>query len=53
MELCKEDLVSYIRQKLLNNEKTLEWITQLLLAVEYIHKQNIIHRDLKSKFGLI
>lgn len=35
------DEVNYVVQKLL------KWFTQLLLAVEYLHSNYVLHRDLK------
>eukprot|EP01116_Phalansterium_solitarium_P011234 TRINITY_DN26858_c0_g1_i1.p1 TRINITY_DN26858_c0_g1~~TRINITY_DN26858_c0_g1_i1.p1 ORF type:complete len:741 (+),score=240.16 TRINITY_DN26858_c0_g1_i1:353-2575(+) len=31
-----------------SEEQIMKWFTQLLLAMEYLHKQNLLHQDLKS-----
>lgn len=35
--------------KELDKSTLLNWFVQLLLAVQYIHKRNVLHRDLKAK----
>lgn len=54
MEYCEEGDLSYhiqkrSKHKTLFPEKTiLNWLLQLAMALEYIHRNNIIHRDIKS-----
>lgn len=38
-----------IREKRLSEPKAKEKFRQLVLAVEYIHSQNVVHRDLKAE----
>ena len=42
--------VKKMRQKKENftEETIMQWFVQLCLALEYIHKRKILHRDLKS-----
>ncbi|XP_031199481.1 serine/threonine-protein kinase Nek11 isoform X2 [Mastomys coucha] len=35
--------------KIFPENQTVEWFTQLLLGVDYMHERRILHRDLKSK----
>ena len=30
-------------------DQVLDWLVQLILAVQYIHSQKMLHRDLKCK----
>ena len=55
MEYCENgDLHTKIKEKRLRNEcfnedEILDYFVQICLALEYIHDQRILHRDLKSK----
>lgn len=55
MEYCDggdllQKLVRYNKRgKTIREEKILKYMTQLLLAIEYIHSKNILHRDIKSQ----
>lgn len=49
MELiCGGDLLSFVRKRTKLNETTAKFIfRQIMEALQYIHSQNIIHRDIK------
>lgn len=51
MELCDGgDLFNYIKQKKISSEAKLANIMkQLLLAVNYMHKLKVVHRDLRPE----
>jgi serine/threonine protein kinase len=52
MELCEETLYDYIEKRNLKNDyyvESLVMFEKILCGVEYIHKENLIHRDLKPK----
>jgi len=54
MEYCEEgDLTYFIKKKAQKNETLdekliLNWFLQLLLALEFVHRKKILHRDIKS-----
>ncbi|XP_062566370.1 probable serine/threonine-protein kinase nek1 [Saccostrea cucullata] len=42
-KICDQKGVSF------NREVIMDWFVQMCMALQYIHKQNILHRDLKSQ----
>jgi NIMA (never in mitosis gene a)-related kinase len=54
MEYCEEgDLAYFIKNRATTNDyleenSVLNWFLQILLALEYVHRQKILHRDIKS-----
>ena len=47
------DLAYHVKKRKLKGEHfteetIMQWFAQLCLALEYIHKRRILHRDLKS-----
>ena len=47
MELCKQNLKEYLNENKLNNQDKKLVCKQIINGLEYIHKNEIIHRDLK------
>lgn len=46
--VCGGDLLSFVRKRSKLNELTSKFIFgQLIEALQYIHSQNIVHRDIK------
>ena len=46
--ICAGDLLSYIRKRSKLNEQIAKFIfKQIILSLQYIHSQNIVHRDIK------
>jgi serine/threonine protein kinase len=53
MKKYRSDLLRYMSSKNLSSEEVRNIFRQILQGLEYIHSQNIIHRDLKSQNVLI
>lgn len=53
MEYCPRSLIEEIRDRPIPPELVLNWGAQIARGMEYLHKRNFIHRDLKSPNILI
>jgi serine/threonine protein kinase len=49
MEICKTDLFTYGKWKMLTGKKVLNIICQIASAIKYIHQKGYIHRDIKGE----
>lgn len=48
MELAEMDLEAFINKGMIEDEKTLlRILSDILMAIEYLHNNNLIHRDIK------
>ena len=47
MELCKKNLKDYLKKNKLNNEDKKKICREIIDGMKFIHKNQIIHRDLK------
>jgi NIMA (never in mitosis gene a)-related kinase len=41
--------LKYRKKQLLSEEQIIEWFIQITLALQYMHEQSILHRDLKTQ----
>ena len=48
-DLDRELKVWKTKGVLVPQDQTLDWFVQLIMAVQYIHSQKMLHRDLKCK----
>lgn len=51
-EYCEAgDLYHFLRKQgdLLPEEQVLDWFVQICLAIQYVHRRNVLHRDLKTQ----
>ena len=49
LELCENETVNHIykKRRILTQHEVKYYVFQLLLALVYLHRKNVVHRDLK------
>ena len=47
MPLCEFDLNEFYKTREVSHETNLEVMKQIMMGIEYLHNENIVHRDIK------